>query len=266
MIRYLEGVTYENVLNKCEDIISFCERGGIGVNALGPFLSYGTSFDFLDAWVQYDETGRITAFITKFYSSVTVFTGNCSLDSSFYDEIREFLDVIGFTSVISDSPFVFQNGASKIGCVMGLKKSGYCKASETEDRYLIKDGESFELIDYRNFFSVLMKNNPGYIGTSEDDFVLDFSHRTRHEKSCPVMLCVSDEIVSTAAAMSVAPHSVFLGAVSTNENCRGKHYAFTLIKYLCEKYNDKSIYLRCETSKRAFYEKAGLQFLGEFYA
>lgn len=149
---------------------------------------------------------------------------------------------------------------------MGLERGALCKAVTTKEEFSITDGEIFDLEDYRVFYSVLMKNNPGYICTSSDDFILDFSHRVRHGISCPVMLKVSGEVVSTAAAMCIAPDSVFLGAVSTNENCRGKHYAFTLIKYLCEKYRDKTIYLRCEKTKRSFYEKAGLQLIGDFYA
>ncbi len=262
MIKYLEGITDKNVLSECQDIVNFCECGGIGVCALGPFLSYGTVFDFLKAWVQRDTGGEITAFIVKFYGSVTVFT-DVSCDNA---EIREFLKVIGYSSLLSNDCTVFPESVAKTGCVMGLKMGSSCKADVTTDEFSVIDGEAFTIDDYRDFYRVLMKNNPGYVGTSEEDFILDFSHRTRHGISCPVELSVSEEIVSTAAAMCIAPSSVFFGAVSTNENCRGKHYAFTLLKYLCEKYNDKAIYLRCEKSKRAFYEKAGLQFIGEFYA
>lgn len=262
MIKYLEGITDKNVLSVCPDIVSFCERGGVGVCALGPFLAYGTAFDFLKAWVQRDTGGDITAFIVKFYGNVTVFTDGTSDD----EEIREFLRAIGYSSLLSNDCNVFSDPVGRTGCVMGLDAGALCKADVTTDEFSVIDGETFTVDDYRDFYRVLMKNNPGYVGTSEEDFILDFSHRTRHGISCPVELCVSEEIVSTAAAMCIAPSSVFFGAVSTNENCRGKHYAFTLIRYLCEKYNDKAIYLRCEKSKKAFYEKAGLHFLGEFYA
>lgn len=262
MIKYLDGISYNDVSSKCPQVIDFCQKSGVGVSALGPFLSYGTAFDFADAWVQYDDEDFITAFILKFYGNVTVVT----CEESEAEEIREFLGIIGYTSLLSEHYDIFPVPPVKTGCIMGLERGALCKAVTTKEEFSITDGEIFNLEDYRVFYSVLMKNNPGYICTSSDDFILDFSHRVRHGISCPVMLKVSGEVVSTTAAMCIAPDSVFLGAVSTNENCRGKHYAFTLIKYLCEKYRDKTIYLRCEKTKRSFYEKAGLQLIGDFYA
>ena len=171
MIKYLDGINYNDVSSKCPQVIDFCQKSGVGVSALGPFLSYGTAFDFADAWVQYDDEGLITAFILKFYGNVTVVT----CEKSDAEEIREFLGIIGYSSLLSERCDIFPVPPVKTGCIMGLESGALCKAVTTKEEFSITDGEIFDLEDYRAFYSVLMKNNPGYICTSSDDFILDFS-------------------------------------------------------------------------------------------
>ena len=68
MIKYLESVTPEQMA----ELKSFCEGSVFGIKALGPVLSYGLSYDFVSAWTQRDEAGHLTAFLSKYYGTVTV--------------------------------------------------------------------------------------------------------------------------------------------------------------------------------------------------
>ena len=68
MIKFLESVTPEQMA----ELKSFCEGSVFGIKALGPVLSYGLSYDFVSAWTQRDEAGHLTAFLSKYYGTVTV--------------------------------------------------------------------------------------------------------------------------------------------------------------------------------------------------
>ena len=117
MIKYLDGINYNDVSSKCPQVIDFCQKSGVGVSALGPFLSYGTAFDFADAWVQYDDEGLITAFILKFYGNVTVVT----CEKSDAEEIREFLGIIGYSSLLSERCDIFPVPPVKTGCILRVE-------------------------------------------------------------------------------------------------------------------------------------------------
>ncbi len=68
MIRYLERMTPE----LGDELQAFCAGSVFGVKALGPVLSYGLGYEFVSAWEQRDEAGHLTAFLSKYYGTVTV--------------------------------------------------------------------------------------------------------------------------------------------------------------------------------------------------
>ena len=68
MIRFLESVTEE----QRTELTAFCDGSVFGIKAIGPVLSYGLGYDFVSAWEQRDEAGVLTAFLSKYYGTVTV--------------------------------------------------------------------------------------------------------------------------------------------------------------------------------------------------
>lgn len=68
MIRFLERMTPE----LRDELQAFCAGSVFGVKALGPVLSYGLGYNFVTAWEQRDEAGHLTAFLSKYYGTVTV--------------------------------------------------------------------------------------------------------------------------------------------------------------------------------------------------
>ena len=239
MIRLIENPTE----NELEKLIAFAETDCLGVRALGPFLAYGTGYDFLDAWVQ--ETEEITAFITRFYGAVTV----CAGEGADREEIEGFLAVLG----VSDFTSSFEKGRKN---VMKLERGGDCKALPVTNCNCIENS------NFKDFYDIISKCHDDYDAARFEDWYVDMSHRVRHGTADIFLLACGDAagttaFVSAAAALSVTPHCVFLSAISTLPQYRGRHFAHTLIKAVCDKYSDKTVFLLCDDDKVSFYEKAG---------
>lgn len=239
MIRLIENTTKEEL----EKLTAFAETDCLGVRALGPLLAYGTGYDFLDAWVQ--ETDEITAFITRFYGAVTV----CAGEGADRDEIEEFLAVLG----VSDFTANFEKGRKN---VMKLERGGDCKALPVTNCNCIENS------NYKAFYDIISECHDDYDAARFEDWYVDMSHRVRHGTADIFLLACADaegtnSFVSAAAALSVTPHCVFLSAISTLPQYRGRHFAHTLIRSVCGKYADRTVYLLCDDDKVPFYEKAG---------
>lgn len=259
-----------------DDIRTFCVGNALGVKALGPILAYGTEFDFADGWIQTKESEadgesrrEITAFLSKFYGAVNLYAN----ERADLKELREFLKVIGCTELVSNAALPDSPGYKNTGCIMQLDEAqGFigkttddeCEICFLDESSVFSDEPMDEFL--REFHRLLCTNNPGYLPTDYDGWVTDFSHRIRHGCACPAMIKKDGAYAATAAAMNVMDESIFLGAVSTDGQYRGKHYAHTLLRGLCEKYENRIVYLICKKDKQAFYEKAGFKMTGEFYA
>lgn len=236
MIKFIEELTDE----KLDTIIRFAESDCLGVRSLGPILAYGTKYDFLRIWLGENSNGKVTALITKFYGAVTAVAS----EDADIEELDEFLEVIGYSGLCLN----YRSGDKY---VMKLEKGKDCIAKTLNTCNLIVNS------NYRDFYGIISECHKDYSLDSFDEWFVDISHRVRHKTADTFMLSVDDKFVSTVAALSVTEKSVFITAVSTLPNYRGKHYAHSLIKAVCEKYSDKSIYLFCVEDKVPFYEKAG---------
>lgn len=241
MIRYLETMTPE----QRAELQAFCEDSVFGVKALGPVLSYGLGYDFVSAWEQRDEAGQLTAFLSKYYGTVTVHM------APFGDvpELVAFLRAIGFGALVGPAEVLSEEyPEGETGCVMSLSEGKRCIAKTAEDAELVWDDA------FRAFYEVLTGANPGYVVEEYGDFLTDFSHRVRHGTAHSVLLKANGVPVSTAAALVVTENTVFLGAIATLPEARGQHYAGTCIRALCDRFPDHRVFLMCRPEKQAFYE------------
>ena len=250
MIKYLESVTPEQMA----ELKTFCEGSVFGIKALGPVLSYGLSYDFVSAWTQRDEAGHLTAFLSKYYGTVTVHVS----PPGDVPELLAFLRAIGFGALVGPAAVLAEAyPEGETGCVMSLSAGSACIAKGAEGELVWDD-------DFRHFYDVLTASNPGYVVEDYGDFLTDFSHRVRHGTARSVLLQVDGTPVATAAALVVMDQAVFLGAIATLPEARGHLYASTCIRALCDAYPDRRAYLMCRPDKQAFYERLGLQKTDEY--
>lgn len=267
MVTFVDNI---DVLSKTfglrfEDIKNFCECGAVGMKAIGPILSYGVGFDFSRLWIQTaDESGggcKLTAVITDFYGNLAVFAS----DDADREELVTFKHVMKPLGFISNIPIE----SEPCGAVMRLLPGESCIAEPSKYEHSVVSSTEegrFDRETFLEYHDLLMKRNKTAAVSDFDEFYVDVSHRMRHKTAEYTLLQAEDIYVSTAAALVISDKSVFMGAIATREEYTGKGYAKTLIKYICEKYRDKTIYLMCKYDKVAFYEKAGLSKIGEFYA
>lgn len=247
MIRFLESVTPEQMA----ELESFCCGSVFGVKALGPVLSYGLGYDFVSSWEQRDDDGHLTAFLSKYYGTVTVHVS----PSGDVPELLAFLRAIGFGALVGPAAVLAEAyPEGETGCVMSLPKGSACIATGTGDPVeLVWDG------DFRDFYAVLTASNPGYVVEDYGDFLTDFSHRVRHGTAHSVLLKAEGRPAATAAALVETNASAFLGAIATLPDARGHHYASTCIRALCDRYPEQTVFLMCRLEKQAFYEHLGFQ-------
>ena len=251
MITLLEQPSKELI----QEIEDFCATSCLGVKAIGPLLSYGTAYPFATAWVQRNEAGHLTAFCSKFYGTVTAYLAG-SASATDREELLSFLPMIGYQTLIS-TPEVA--GTKESGCLMKLEKGEDCIAKESAESVSFLENENLA-----EFYTLLQKNNPGYLGQDYEAWLVDFSHRIRHQTARSVLLTANQSACATAAALVITEPAVFFGAISTNADCRGKHYASSNIRHLCNVYADKTIYLMCKPEKQCFYEKLGMIRVGSY--
>lgn len=254
---------------KREKVISACEKDCIGLKAIGPLLSYGVKYDSIAMFWTQEIEGEIRAFISKSYNDTVAYL----MDGSDAFEIASFLKVIGYYSLTTNSKELIdkltykesENENEEIvptGHIMKLPKgSKYTGTVRDLSGKIFVNREE----DCVPFYEALNRNYKGHVFSNYADWYVDISHRTRHG-TMDFAVVLEDDCKATASALIVSENSVLLGAISTNEEVRGKHYAQTLIEMFCKKYEDKDIYIMCVPSKVAFYEKQGLLNVNVFYS
>ena len=251
MIRLLETPDAPTL----QSLRQFCAGDCLGVRAIGPLLAYGTKYPFVSAWEQVDDAGHRTAFLTRSYGDITVSITEGYPEESL-TELQEFLQVIGWSSLTAD-PVV--TGKPRTGYRMKLKTGADCTAKGTSEPVSFVENEDLAL-----FYRLLAQNNPGYFPAPFDEWLVDFSHRIRHGTAQSLILQADGKPAATAAALSMTEEAVFLGAISTNPECRGRHLAQTCILQLTARFADRPVHLMCLPDKRPFYEHMGMRCAGEF--
>ena len=208
--------------------------------------SYGLKYDFAEFWLQYENNEPVTA-ISKFYGDMTV----CTTEKTDFDELKEFLLITGFSSVISEKEIFY--GSYK-GIVME-------KVAESQDITVEINPDLNEV--YRLLESCKSNNFevPEY-----EDFILDMSHKIRHKTALCVGVREDEKLISTAMTVAQSETCAIIGAVSTDENYRHSGYGGKCVKTLCGLMNGRKIFImRDEFENENFYKSMGFENKGKFY-
>lgn len=254
MIRYMEKLTSA----RWPEYLSFCRDSVFGLKAIGPVLSYGPGYDFVSVWEQRNEEGVLTAILSKYYGALTV----CGRESADKEELIAFLSAIAPSAVTGPAELLgdlAEHGEE--GCVMELKRGRDCTAVP------VSTGDSLSLVRndrFREFYEVVTESHPDFAGADYSAFLTDLSHRVRHNTAETALLLREERPVATAAALSILPGAVYLGAVATAPDERGRHYASTCLRALCDAYADHRVFLMCRPEKQAFYERLGFVCTGRY--
>ena len=208
--------------------------------------SYGLQYDFAEFWIQYENDIPVTA-ISRFYGDMTVY----ATDKTDFDELKSFFMITGFSNVLCERE-IFPDSYS--GIVME-------KISENADA---KAEVNPNLSEVYRLLESCKSNN--FEVPSYKDFILDMSHKTRHETALCVGIREGEKLVSTAMTVAQSRTCAVIGAVATDKNYRNSGYGSQCVKALCHLLNGRKIFImRDERENEDFYKSMGFENKGKFY-
>ena len=185
--------------------------------------------------------------ISKFYGDMTVY----ATDKTDFDELKEFFMITGFSSVLCEKE-IFPDSYS--GIVME-------KISENAD---VKAEVNPNLSEVYRLLESCKSDN--FEVPSDKDFILDMSHKIRHETALCVGVREGEKLVATAMTVAQSETCEIIGAVATDKNYRKLGYGKKCVQALCHLLNDRKIFImRDESENECFYKSMGFENKGKFY-
>lgn len=198
--------------------------------------AYGTGYPFIRFYAQ-KINGCITAVMCVLDNDITLSYIDESADK---EEIREFVNVIGFSTLLCDSCFHL-NGQYETGIIMSSSKK-----PELSCNYTYVDEYPY-LFDLFNFVD--------YADVDFESWYVDISHRIRHGCAKAVTLNFDDEIISSAIFSSIYNNDAILTSVQTKPEFRKSGYASALVSAMCCDVAG-TVYLMRESNKNeSFYKR-----------
>lgn len=213
------------------------------------FDAYGLSEHFFSVWVQTDEKESTVSVITSLSGDVTLSLS----DGADFEEINEFLAVIGFSSLFFNKKYsdFFSFGKREYGKIMELRRQlPVCEVTFSEP-------------DYRAVFDLLFNENEA----SFSDWFTDISFRVRRSKALIDEIRVDGKTVSCALCQAMTDKKALIGSVKTDKNYRNRGFASTLVTRLCSFLQQKNlqVFLCRENNKNeVFYSRIGFENCGEW--
>lgn len=226
----------------------------IEIEALMKTYGFNTSFALF--WIQ-ELDGKITAAVSKVDYHVII-AAEDGFDSQ---ELKEFLTVIGFSSLLGERQ-ILEDLDFKIS-----EKGFIMKYKPTISSYENSSSLTFNCEPpYRKIYNLLKE--PDVFGESipsYEDWLCDLSCRVR--KSCArVLFREREECISCGMFTFESDFGAVIGAVATHKDFRSKGYASDMVKELCAaaKSENKDVFLMCREDKIPFYKKLEFEITGEF--
>lgn len=251
MIYYIDCKDKEKIgkaLGLCSDSADICS---CRISCL--IKSYGDYDGFISLWIQYNENNFPTAVIIKYGGDVTVSLG----ENANFDEIREFIALVGMSSVLSMKKMF---GGSESGVIMksGDRIFGDCCNNNPNVVF------SPELSSVHKLLRVCGSNSfecPPY-----EEFILDTSHKLRHDCAYCCAVMSGNEVISYAMTVAVTDESAIIGAVCTHPELRKRGYGSLCVSSLISRLGNREVFImRAWEENEGFYRKLGFENCGEFY-
>lgn len=205
--------------------------------------TYGFGYDFVLFWVQYINDEPVAA-VSRIDGNMSV----CCTEKADYDELKEFINTVGFSSLSCRKEVLGKLGLTASKSSFIVKYKGAYAPADPCVLWDYDKKEVFELLCACGF-------EMGDYGM----FLADYCSKL-NKGTAKLAVCAENGLNACASALFIGEKSVLLGAVATRETARGKGYASKLVKALADIFGDKTVYLFCRNdSLLAFYEKIGFE-------
>lgn len=218
--------------------------GFVETKILSNFLAYKTAYPFLTFW-QGKKHEKITSVICKFEDTVFLSV----LDDSDYNELKDFLEVIGFSSIQAEVSVLERLGFSGYGKYVCLKLQNACDGNKKP-----------HAVNLKRLYDIIFEAQDKNLTPPEfDGWYADLSHRIRHSTAVAVM----EETSGGAIASHITPYSAVISGVRVLKESRGQGKGTLLIKKLLNLLPGKTVYTATDCKTAKFYIKCGFTPIGE---
>lgn len=220
-------------------------RDIFSIRILSLLKSYECKYNFASFYKQVDNSGNITAILSKLDDDVTL-----ALNEEFDDsELVHFFCVTGYRTILCSDDFEF--GAKfEEGALMS------CSAKKEAINNNVKIDEYPKLMDLYNFVD--------YEGQDFKAWYVDISHRIRHSTAKAYTLNVADNIISSGILSSMYEDKAILTAVRTSDEFRKMGYGSYLVNYICNDVKGTVYIMRGMDVNEIFYQKLGFKNIGKW--
>ncbi len=226
----------------------FCDRDVFGTRIKAYYNCYSTDFDFMKFWAQYDDSGKITAAISRIDGDATLCVENAD-----FEELSEFLRVIGYSDIICA-----ECAAEKLG--LDVSDSSYI----VEYRNPVTADNTGILNDFdkREIYSLLCEC--GFSMGDYGSFLADICARLNKNTASVAAIAENGELCSCAFSLFNGRKSALLGAVATRESARGRGCAGKLVTCLANSRGKKTFLFCRNDGLSEFYKKHGFEICGRW--
>ena len=207
------------------------------------YKSYGTSFDFAQYYIQFDEElNTETAIIMRYNQTIYILTkSECDVS-----------ELSSFVSGFADSEVIYDGGAGPLQIDCKSENIGAVMSRKGTDDSV--QNTAVTLINEPKLVTNLVGENMSE--NVKTDFFLNTAHQMRHNLLKVYGVMLDKKLVSTASVFDADSEQSLIHFVYTGEHFRGNGYSRQILQAIC---SDISVdyLLLCEEHNINFYEKCG---------
>lgn len=239
-----------------DSLVGFLENGGAIGARIGAYLRcYRTGMNEIYFWFQ-ESDGIIATVVSKVDGNMTV----CSTADSDFDEIKEFVRIIGFSSL-----FMHFSDFRKIGIEPDNEGAilEYCGNTEVSDTVEISSEtdmkDAYELLKRCQSESISV---PDYL-----PWLSDFTYKRNRNSARAKSVTRNSLQVCFAMTSAETEKSALISGVVTDSNYRKQGLASRLVTALSDELRNenKAVYIMtANENNRKFYEKNGFVQIGKW--
>lgn len=239
--------------NQIDNVLNFCDGDPIGTRVGAYLKAYRTNMDFAMFWEQIND-GKITSAVSRIDGDMTV----CVSENTDYDELSEFVHIIGFNTLFSQAEFFRK---INLDCVQGdiLKFNGKNKFDDSVG-FNIEPAALYDLVCRANSTEVRKEEYLPWLS--------DFTFRQRRNMLRAVGIYDSGELVSCAMTSAETSISAVISGVATDENFRCRGLAEKCVLALADsliKLKKENIFVMTENGELTkYYKHLGFDKIGEW--
>lgn len=242
-----------NVLTLSDsDVLLQIPNDFIGTKIKASLIAYGTDFPFCSFWAQ-TKNNKPTAFILKFEQTVFLST----LSNADYDELCEFLNVIGFRHLQTEA-------GARVGInTLPSKEYNIMRFRQNNNQINCKEDITAKFDpDLKNVYNILFfAKNRDLSYYDFNAWYADVSHRIRHGTAAAAIYNNHSAII----ASHIASDSAVISGISTMPQFKNSGMGSIVLKQMCLYLNKRNIFAACSNGIMPFYVKNGFEKINDLF-